>query len=108
MASQMSQSHKVSQRNKMWLLKVENLTIVRECRKHIQREFGIKLHLDADDLLQNIENYADRSKDPTLRRLSRPIARLLRGNPEDSESFELAHIPVVAKTDHIGWNKTSR
>jgi hypothetical protein len=97
------------QRNKMWLLKVENLTVVRECRRHIQKEFGVKLHLDADDLLESIQDYAGRSTDPTLRRLSRPIAHMLRGDfKNDSDQFGLAHIPVVTplKSSPLGWHKS--
>lgn len=97
----------VQQHHKNWLLRAENLNVVRQCRKCIMSEFGVVLHLDADNLLPRIEHYAALSSNPTLRRLVRPIVRLLHGSGDDIASFELAHIPVVApaKSTRSGWLK---
>lgn len=72
------------QRNRLWLLKVENLTMVHLCRREIEREFGERLHLTAPDLLPRIRDYAGRSRNNDLRRLARPIVRLL-NTPVDEE-----------------------
>lgn len=96
------------QQNKVWLLKVENLAIVRKCCQCIHKEFGVKLHLDADDLLELIHAYANRSEDHTLRRLARPIAHLLYREQREKVRAEAADIPVVAPMGMppLGWTRT--
>ena len=97
------------QANKAWLLQVENLAVVRECRRRISDEFGVKLQLSSDDLLDRIQNYADRSNDRVLQRLAQPIAQMLKtGEFQHSQQLDLSNIPVVAPQKAAsGWLKTS-
>lgn len=83
------------QRNRMWLLKVENLTMVHLCRREIEQEFGERLHLTAPDLLPRIRDYAGRSRNNDLRRLARPIVRLL--NTPVGEEVDDGVIPPLAR-----------
>lgn len=96
-----------TQANKTWLLEVENLSLVRECRRRISDEFGVKLQLSADDLLDRIQSYADRSHDLVLQRLARPIAKMLAvGDLQPQKTLDLSNIPVVAPTKAAsGWAK---
>ena len=98
-----------AQVNKTWLLQVDNLAIVRECRRRISDEFGVKLQLSADDLLDRIQGYADRSNDRVLQRLARPIALMLQGDESSKkDTIDLSNIPVVApKKAASGWLKPS-
>lgn len=95
--------------NKTWLLQVENLALVRECRRRISDEFGVKLQLSSDDLLDRIQNYADRSSDRVLQRLAQPIGIMLKnGETLPHSSIDLSNIPVVApKKVASGWIKAS-
>lgn len=95
--------------NKTWLLEVDNLALVRECRRRISDEFGVKLKLSSDDLLDRIQGYADRSDDPVLQRLARPIGLMLaRGEMQPHKKLDLSNIPVVApKKIASGWSKAS-
>lgn len=94
-----------AQANKTWLLQVENLALVRECRRRINDEFGVRLQLSSDDLLDRIQGYADRSNDRVLQRLARPIALMLKnGEMSSNKSIDLSNIPVVAPTKVAsGW-----
>jgi hypothetical protein len=95
-----------TQTNKTWLLQVENLALVRECRRRISDEFGVKLQLSSDDLLDRIQGYADRSNDHVLQRLARPIALMLKNGADMSKNIDLSNIPVVApKKIASGWIK---
>lgn len=98
-----------TQANKTWLLQVENLALVRECRRRISDEFGVKLQLSSDDLLDRIQDYADRSNDRVLQRLARPIALMLKhGDDSTNSPIDLSNIPVVAPTKVAsGWIKPS-
>lgn len=97
------------QRNRTWLLRVENLAIVRRCRTLIRDEFGITLRLDAPDLLEQIQRYSSRSRVAELRQVAAPITReLVRSSFARVEGPDLAHIPVVAaRPPHTGWNRPS-
>lgn len=96
------------QRNRRWLLKPENLARVRQCRRLIQREFGVTLHLDDDKVLAAIRDYGNVSNNLELRRLAHPIARFLSSAEHGEEpALELAHIPVVGspRLQRQGWGK---
>lgn len=95
--------------NKTWLLEVDNLALVRECRRRISDEFGVKLQLSSDDLLDRIQGYADRSHDSVLQRLARPIAKMLAdGDLPPHKTLDLSNIPVVAPTKVAsGWVKNT-
>jgi hypothetical protein len=97
----------VVQVNKAWLLEVDNLARVRECRRRISDEFGVKLQLSADDLLDRIQGYADRSHDTVLQRLARPIAKMLAASDlQLPKVLDLSNIPVVAPTKVAsGWSR---
>lgn len=45
-----------------WLFEPELLRLVHQCRRLIQSEFGIKLHLNQDDLEQQLANYAGKTR----------------------------------------------
>lgn len=70
----MSQAYAVE---KDWLLNAANLAVVRQCRRCIQDEFGVKLALTQDDILRQIQSYAEKSANPHLRRLARPVIAML-------------------------------
>ncbi len=93
------------QANKAWLLQVENLALVRECRRRISDEFGVKLQLSSDDLFDRIQSYADRSNDRVLQRLAQPIAQMLKtGEFQQPQTLDLSNIPVVAAPKAAsGW-----
>ncbi|MDB6062322.1 MAG: hypothetical protein JWM78_2425 [Verrucomicrobiaceae bacterium] len=103
----MTQAATTVQANKTWLLEVENLAVVRECRRRISDEFGVKLQLSADDLFDRIQGYADRSNDRILQRLARPITEMLAsGDLQSHKKLDLSNIPVVApKKIASGWAK---
>lgn len=103
----MTQATAVIRANKTWLLEVDNLALVRECRRRISAEFGVKLKLSSDDLLDRIQGYADRSDDPVLRRLAQPIALMLDSSElQPRRDIDLSNIPVVApKKMASGWSK---
>lgn len=93
-------------RDKAWLLKPENLALVRHSRRCIQAEFDVKLRFDADDLLPDIQDYAGRSKNPALRHLALLIAYRLRCDRAPAgRDFPFANIPVVAPRRREGWPK---
>jgi len=84
-----------ARRDKDWLLRIENLALVRRCLRHIRLEYGVQLALDADDLLERILAYGSRSANPRLRRQTRLLGYRLRCEAR-SQGFELANVPVVA------------
>jgi hypothetical protein len=97
------------QLTKSWLLKVENLSVVRACRRQIEEEFGVTLHLTAEDLVEQIQEYAHISNDPGLRHLARAIeASLTHASAEHLPIADLGNIPVVRpiRTPRMRWDKT--
>lgn len=55
-----------SERN--WLLNPATIKKVQQCRRLIQMEFGVKLHLTEHDLVGQLETFAARSRSDTLAR----------------------------------------
>lgn len=49
-----------------WLFDPSLLKLVHQCRRLIQSEFGVKLHLNEADLAQNLANYAGKSRSKNL------------------------------------------
>ncbi|NWO04950.1 MAG: hypothetical protein HLX50_04440 [Alteromonadaceae bacterium] len=45
-----------------WLFEPELLRLVHQCRRLIQSEFGVKLHLNQDDLEQQLAEYAQQTR----------------------------------------------
>jgi len=45
-----------------WLFEPELLRLVHQCRRLIQSEFGIKLHLNQDDLEEQLADYAEKTR----------------------------------------------
>lgn len=89
--------------DKSWLLRLENLALVRRCRRHILAEFGIALRLGDDDLLERIQAYGGRSANPVLRRQARLIGYRLRCRAR-GRGFELTHVPVLPpRQRRPGW-----
>jgi hypothetical protein len=88
------------------LLRIENLALVRRCRMLIREEFGVTLHLDARDLLEQIQRYASLSRNNELRQVAAPLTReLVRNSLEESDNLDLAQIPRVRPTRPLraGW-----
>jgi hypothetical protein len=97
------------QLTKTWLLKTENLSVVRACRRQIEDEFGVTLHLDSEDLVEQIQEYAYISTDPALRHLARVIeSGLTHAHAAELPTSDLANIPVVKpiRTPRMRWDKT--
>ena len=92
-----------------WMLHVENMAVVRQCRRQIKEEFGEKLNLRREDLLEKIQEYAERSKSAHLRRLARPIMHHLvqreTQQPGGAGLMDLSSIPVLGSNvaKHTGW-----
>lgn len=59
------------------MLRAENLAVVRECRRLVQQEFGVTLHINDERMLEKICEFAARSRDGNLRRAALPVERLL-------------------------------
>jgi len=87
-------------RCRSWMLKAENLAIVRECRRLVQAEFGITLHIHDETLLQKLCGFGARSKDRKLQRLILPIERLLMYGHVAKEftDMDLSEMPLPAQT----------
>jgi len=45
-----------------WLFEPELLRLVHQCRRLIQSEFGVKLHLNQEDLEQQLAGYAEKTR----------------------------------------------
>lgn len=60
------------------MVQPRTLAMLRLCRKIIYQEFGVKLALNQQDLLQEIARYAVRSRNLNLRELSRRLQDELR------------------------------
>ncbi|WP_372958601.1 hypothetical protein [Marinobacter sp.] len=52
-----------------WLLNPSIIKQVHQCRRLIQLEFGIKVHLTEEDLVHQLEHFADQSRSTTLPRV---------------------------------------
>ena len=93
-----------------WMLHVENMAVVRQCRRQIKEEFGEKLNLRREDLLEKIQEYAERSNSAQLRRLARPIMHHLLEQEAKGHSgagvMDLSSIPVLGSNvaKHTGWS----
>ena len=97
------------QLTKTWLLKTENLSVVRACRRQIEEEFGVTLHLNSEDLVEQIQEYAYISADPGLRQLAQAIEDgLTHASAEHLPLTDLGNIPVVRpiRTPRMRWDKT--
>jgi hypothetical protein len=77
-----------------WLLRYDILRQVNQCRRLIQAEFGVKLHLDDPGLRLLLAEYAGRSRTKSLQRCYAEMRLLL----IDLEGPDLpAPAPVVAE-----------
>lgn len=85
-------------RCRTWMLKAENLAVVRECRRHIQKEFGVTLHIHDREMLQKICKFSEGSKNRELRRQAHSIERLLMYGhvAYEFKEMDLSQIPVQA------------
>lgn len=52
-----------------WLLKPSIIKQVQQCRRLIQVEFGIKLHLTQENLINQLEHFASQSRSAALPRI---------------------------------------
>lgn len=86
-------------RCRSWMLKAENLAIVRECRRLVQAEFGVTLHIHDEALLPKICGFSARSKDRKLQRLILPIERLLMYGhiAKEFAEMDLSELPLPAQ-----------
>lgn len=51
-----------------WLFTPSTMKKVQQCRRLIQMEFGVKLHLTEDALVEQLNSYAGRSRSDSLKR----------------------------------------
>ena len=88
-----------------WLMQLDNLSMVRRCRALIREEFNFTIHLNAPDILEDIDRYAARARNPELRALGQRIHKFLTTRPKQATpGYAMAHIPVVApKPIRSGW-----
>ena len=88
-----------------WLMQLDNLSMVRRCRALIRDEFGTTIHLNAPDILEDIDRFAARARSLELRSLGLRIRHVLESRPKHAvPGYTLAHIPVVAaKPMRSGW-----
>lgn len=89
-----------------WLMQLDNLSMVRRCRALIREEFHVTIHLNAPDILEDIDRFAARARNPELRMLGQRVHQFLVSRPKHAVSgYTLAHIPVVAvKPMRNGWS----
>jgi hypothetical protein len=87
-------------RCRSWMLRAENLAVIRECRRLVQQEFGVTLHIHDDELLEKICAYGARSRERKLQRLALPIERLLLYGLVSDEfpDIDLSQLPLPAKS----------
>ncbi|PAV25930.1 hypothetical protein CF392_08480 [Tamilnaduibacter salinus] len=64
--------------DRTWLMDHSLLRLVHQCRRLIQSEFGVKLHLTDDDLEHRLAQYARQSRSRQLQQL---WERLLEARP---------------------------
>jgi hypothetical protein len=62
-----------------WLLNPVLLKLVHQCRRLIQSEFGVRLHLTDDDLEQRLAEYAGKTRSPDLTRTWEKLAPQIPG-----------------------------
>ncbi len=88
-----------------WLMQLDNLSMVRRCRALIREEFHVTIHLNAPDILEDIDRFAARTRNAELRTLGQRIHQFLSTRPKHAvPGYALAHIPVVAaKPVRSGW-----
>jgi len=115
-----------SERN--WLFDPSLLKLAYQCRRLIQSEFGVKLHLDETDLGQHLAEYAGKTRSSDLARTwqtlkqrvpelnamgeeSGPAPRMYRGQPVmedqngrngDSSGEEARHRKMVYRGQMVG------
>lgn len=71
-----------------WLLDPSRLKLVHQCRRLIQTEFGIKLHLTDTQLTDQLASYADRSRSNQLRQTWNRLKEEIPGYDPQPESEE--------------------
>lgn len=52
--------------DRSWLMNPELLKLFHECRRQIQSEFGVRLHLTEENLEQNLADYVSRTRSAHL------------------------------------------
>ncbi|WP_339800084.1 hypothetical protein [uncultured Marinobacter sp.] len=62
-----------------WLFDPSTLKLVHQCRKLIQMEFGVKLHLTDEALEQRLASYAGKSRSASLGRTWRTLQEQVPG-----------------------------
>jgi hypothetical protein len=82
-----------------WLLRYDILRQVNQCRRLIQAEFGVKLHLDEPRLRLLLADYAGRSRTRSLQRCYAEMRLLLIDleGPDLPAPVEVAEPPVVKR-----------
>lgn len=90
-----------------WLFEPELLRLVHQCRRLIQSEFGVKLHLNQDDLEQQLAGYAEQTRSRhlvhTWEALKQRVPEL--GQPEESETTKKTYRGQPIADDAGGTKK---
>ncbi|GGY83852.1 hypothetical protein [Marinobacter zhanjiangensis] len=81
-----------SERN--WLFNPSTMKKVQQCRRLIQMEFGVKVHLNEESLVEQLESYAGKSRSDTL---NRTWTELKEAVPELADALTRSE-PVTKRT----------
>lgn len=94
-----------------WLLDPSLLKLVHQCRRLIQSEFGVKLHLTEEHLEQKLANYAGQSRSEQLSRtwqtLKDRVPELAAEEASAGKTYRGQEIAGEAATDPTGENAAS-
>lgn len=66
-----------------WLFNPSTMKQVHQCRRLIQSEFGVKVHLTDKDLVEQLANYAGKSRSDGLARIWTELKTIIPGFDEE-------------------------
>lgn len=78
-----------------WLFTPSTMKKVQQCRRLIQMEFGIKLHLTEETLVEQIEGFAGKSRSDTLGKTWRQLKEEV---PELAETLAISTPDTTKRT----------
>lgn len=91
-----------------WLLDPSLLKLVHQCRRLIQSEFGVKLHLTEEHLEQRLASYAGQSRSEQLSRtwqtLKERVPELAEEEAPGKKTYRGQEIAGEEATDPTGEN----
>ncbi|MDF0749940.1 hypothetical protein NLU14_06825 [Marinobacter sp. 71-i] len=95
-----------------WIMNPSLLKLVHQCRRLIQSEFGVKLHLTEEHLEQQLADYASKSRSnhliSTWEALKPQIPNLVHNEDDEQDSTKRTYRgQVIAEETSRGHNGTS-